>query len=102
VIFGVVQIAREIIDDPQLAANDIVVPLELPGQPAARTVSSPIQIAGAPKVKPAAAPGLGEHGAREVLRGAGLLGSGNRGPAQHRRRRTVRGQTKRGILRDDG
>lgn len=71
VIFGVVQIAREIIDDPQLAANDIVVPLELPGQPAARTVSSPIQIAGAPKVKPAAAPGLGEHG-EEVLRELGF------------------------------
>lgn len=71
VIFGVVQVAHEIIDDPQLVANDIVVPLDLPGRPAARTVSSPIQIVGAEKVKPRAAPGLGEHGS-EILRELGF------------------------------
>jgi crotonobetainyl-CoA:carnitine CoA-transferase CaiB-like acyl-CoA transferase len=63
VIFGVVQIAEEIIHDPQLEANGIVVPLDLPGQPAMRTVSNPIQIMGEQKVKPRAAPQLGEHGA---------------------------------------
>ncbi|PRX97548.1 CaiB/BaiF CoA-transferase family protein [Paraburkholderia sp. BL25I1N1] len=63
VIFGVVQIAQEIINDPQLSANGIVVPLEVPGRAGARTVSSPIQIHGAPKVKPSVAPRLGEHGA---------------------------------------
>lgn len=74
VIFGVVQIAHEIINDPQLAANDIVVPLELSGQPPARTVNSPIQILGAEKVKPGAAPHLGEHGA-EILAELGFADS---------------------------
>jgi crotonobetainyl-CoA:carnitine CoA-transferase CaiB-like acyl-CoA transferase len=63
VIFGVVQVATEIINDPQLAANGIVVPLNMPGKDATRTVSSPIQIVGFPKVKPTVAPQLGEHGA---------------------------------------
>ena len=71
VIFGVVQIANEIINDPQLAANDIVVPLELPGRTPSRTVSNPIQILGASKVKPGAAPGLGEHG-ESILRELGF------------------------------
>jgi crotonobetainyl-CoA:carnitine CoA-transferase CaiB-like acyl-CoA transferase len=64
VIFGVVQIAREIIDDPQLPANGIVVPLEHPGGKETRTVSSPFQVLGSPKVKPTLAPQLGEHGAQ--------------------------------------
>lgn len=63
VIFGVVQVATEIINDPQLVANEIVIPLDLPGKPATRTVSSPVQILGSPKVKPTVAPQLGEHGA---------------------------------------
>ncbi|TDG04956.1 CoA transferase [Paraburkholderia guartelaensis] len=64
VIFGVVQVATEIIDDPQLPANGIVVPLAQPGGKEARTVSSPFQVLGSPKVKPTAAPQLGEHGAQ--------------------------------------
>ena len=71
VIFGVVQIAEEIIHDPQLEANGIVVPLALPGKPTMRTVSNPIQIMGEQKVKPGAAPQLGEHGA-EILREMGF------------------------------
>jgi crotonobetainyl-CoA:carnitine CoA-transferase CaiB-like acyl-CoA transferase len=71
VIFGVVQIAEEIIHDPQLEANGIVVPLDLPGKPTMRTVSNPIQIMGEQKVKPCAAPQLGEHGA-EILREMGF------------------------------
>ena len=71
VIFGVAQIAEEIIHDPQLEANGIVVPLDLPGKPAMRTVSNPIQIMGEHKVKPGAAPQLGEHGA-EILREVGF------------------------------
>jgi crotonobetainyl-CoA:carnitine CoA-transferase CaiB-like acyl-CoA transferase len=71
VIFGVVQIAREIINDPQLSANGIVVPLEVAGRPASRTVSSPIQILGADKVKPTVAPQLGEHGT-EILKELGF------------------------------
>jgi crotonobetainyl-CoA:carnitine CoA-transferase CaiB-like acyl-CoA transferase len=63
VIFGVVQVATEIINDPQLAANEIVVPLNVPGKGATRTVSSPMQILEFPKIKPTVAPQLGEHGA---------------------------------------
>jgi crotonobetainyl-CoA:carnitine CoA-transferase CaiB-like acyl-CoA transferase len=71
VIFGVVQIAEEIIHDPQLEANGIVVPLDVPGKPTMRTVSNPIQIMGEQKVKPCAAPELGEHGT-EILREMGF------------------------------
>ncbi|TXI01339.1 MAG: CoA transferase [Rhizobium sp.] len=71
VIFGVVQVAHEIINDPQLSANNIVVPLEIPGKPSARTVSSPIQIAGSEKVAPRAAPELGQHGT-EILKELGF------------------------------
>ncbi|WP_345817425.1 CoA transferase (plasmid) [Paraburkholderia sp. PREW-6R] len=71
VIFGVVQIAEEIINDPQLAANGIVVPLDVPGRPATRTISNPIHIGGEEKVKPRLAPQLGEHGA-EILRELGF------------------------------
>ncbi|MBO9707482.1 MAG: CoA transferase [Caulobacter sp.] len=62
VIFGVVQVAREIVSDPQLAANEIVVPLPEAG-PGARTVSSPLQLIGQAKAPPSLAPRLGEHGA---------------------------------------
>lgn len=71
VIFGVVQVATEIINDPQLAANEIVVPLDMPGKGATRTVSSPMQIVGFPKIKPTVAPQLGEHGAG-ILKGLGF------------------------------
>ena len=67
VIFGVVQNAIEIINDPQLEANDIVVPLEGTPNRQARTVSSPIEILGFPKAKPRIAPHLGEHN-EEVLK----------------------------------
>jgi formyl-CoA transferase len=67
VIFGVVQNAKDIISDPQLEANEIVVPLEGAADPQARTVSSPIEVAGFPKAKPRIAPGLGEHN-EEVLK----------------------------------
>ena len=67
VLFGVVQNGEEIVSDPQLAANDIVVPLEIENRPVSRTVSNPIQILGADKVKPRAAPRLGEHGTEILL-----------------------------------
>ena len=71
VIFGVVQVAQEIIDDPQLESNEIVVPLEVPGSVPLRTVSNPIQISGAEKVKHSIAPTLGEHSA-EILQELGF------------------------------
>ena len=43
--------------------TEFIVPLDLPGKGATRTVSSPMQIAGLRKIKPTAAPQLGEHGA---------------------------------------
>ena len=71
VIFGVVQIATEIINDPQLAANEILVPLDVPGKSVTRTVSSPLQVLGSPKVEPTVAPQLGEHGV-EILKDLGF------------------------------
>jgi crotonobetainyl-CoA:carnitine CoA-transferase CaiB-like acyl-CoA transferase len=67
VIFGVVQNAKDIISDPQLEANEIVVPLEGAADPKQRTVSSPIEIVGFPKVAPSLAPQVGEH-SYEVLK----------------------------------
>jgi len=70
VIYGVVQIADEIVNDRQMYENDIFVPLAEPGEGATHTVNSPVQIAGVPKVAPGRAPQLGEH-SEEVLRGLG-------------------------------
>jgi formyl-CoA transferase len=67
VVYGVVQVADEVVKDPQMYANDIFVPLAEPGNGATHTVSSPLQIAGVPKVPPRRAPELGEH-SRAVLR----------------------------------
>jgi formyl-CoA transferase len=66
VIFGVVQIAEEIINDPQMRQNGIFLNLDDAGIPGGFTVGSPIQIATHDKVVPSRAPALGEHSA-EVL-----------------------------------
>ncbi len=71
VIFGVVQIAKEIISDPQLSANGIVVPLDVEGYREVRTVSNPIQVLGSEKVPPQLAPELGQH-SEEILREHGF------------------------------
>jgi crotonobetainyl-CoA:carnitine CoA-transferase CaiB-like acyl-CoA transferase len=61
VTFGVVRGPQEVIKDPQLSLNDIVVPLEgAPGK-LTSTISSPIQVHGVKKVSARRAPGLGEH-----------------------------------------
>jgi formyl-CoA transferase len=61
VTFGVVRGPQEVINDPQLQLNDIVVPLEgAPGK-LTSTISSPIQVHGVKKVSARRAPGLGEH-----------------------------------------
>ena len=65
VIYGVVQIADEIVNDPQMIANDILVAVA--GGNGTRTVGSPVQVAGIPKVAPGRAPRLGEH-SLDVLR----------------------------------
>jgi crotonobetainyl-CoA:carnitine CoA-transferase CaiB-like acyl-CoA transferase len=71
VTFGVVREPQEVIKDPQLRANDIVVPLEGAGGKLASTISSPIQVHGVDKVPAKRAPQLGEHN-EEVLRELGF------------------------------
>ena len=71
VTFGVVREPQEVINDPQLRANDIVVPLEGAGGKLTSTISSPIQVHGVAKVPAKRAPALGEHN-EEVLRQLGF------------------------------
>jgi formyl-CoA transferase len=59
--FGVVREPSEVIADPQLVANDIVVPLERAGGNLKSTISSPFKLHGTPKVPARRAPELGEH-----------------------------------------
>lgn len=54
------------INDPQLTANEIVVPLEGVGGKVTSTISSPIRVHGVAKVLARRAPGLGEH-TEEIL-----------------------------------
>jgi formyl-CoA transferase len=61
VIYGVVQVAHEIIEDPQMHLNKIIVPLADASTGATHTVSSPVQVAGVDKVVPTRAPDLGQH-----------------------------------------
>jgi formyl-CoA transferase len=71
VTFGVVREPQEVIDDPQLLANGIVVPLEGAGGKLTSTVSSPIQVHGVTKAPARRAPALGEHN-EEVLKQLGF------------------------------
>ena len=61
VTFGAVRGPQEVIDDPQLRANDIVVPLEGAGGKLTSTISSPINVHGVTKVPARRGPALGEH-----------------------------------------
>lgn len=71
VIYGVVQNSHEIINDPQMRANKIFVPIDDPAAGGAHTVSSPIHVAGVEKVSPGRAPALGEHSA-DILEDLGF------------------------------
>jgi formyl-CoA transferase len=71
VTFGAVRGPEEVVNDPQLQANDIVVPLEGAGGRLTSTISSPIQVHGITKVSATRAPELGEH-SEEILRDLGF------------------------------
>jgi len=71
VTFGAVRDPQEVINDPQLLANEIVVPLEGAGGKLTSTISSPIQVHGVNKVSAKRAPELGEHN-QEILQELGF------------------------------
>jgi len=71
VTFGAVRGPQEVINDPQLRLNDIVVPLEGAGGKLTSTISSPIQVHGVAKVPARRAPEIGEHN-EEILRQLGF------------------------------
>jgi crotonobetainyl-CoA:carnitine CoA-transferase CaiB-like acyl-CoA transferase len=72
---GAVHGPQEVINDPQLKANDILVPLEGAGDKLTSTISSPIQVHGVAKVPARRAPNLGEH-TDEVLQEIGFDAKG--------------------------
>ena len=69
--FGAVRDPQEVINDPQLRANDIVVPLEGAGGKLTSTISSPIKVHGVNKETAKRAPELGEHN-EEILQELGF------------------------------
>ena len=66
ITYGVVRAPSQVIKDPQLQANDIVIPLEGAGGKLTSTISSPIQVHDVEKVPAKRAPEIGEHN-EEVL-----------------------------------
>jgi crotonobetainyl-CoA:carnitine CoA-transferase CaiB-like acyl-CoA transferase len=64
VTFGAVRGPEEVIDDPQVRSNEIIVPLEGAGGKLTSTISSPFQMHGVAKAPAKRAPELGEHNAQ--------------------------------------
>ncbi|HEY6804922.1 MAG TPA: CoA transferase [Pyrinomonadaceae bacterium] len=61
VTFGAVRGPEEVINDPQLRVNEIVVPIEGAGDDITSTISSPFQIHGVTKTSAKRGPEVGEH-----------------------------------------
>jgi crotonobetainyl-CoA:carnitine CoA-transferase CaiB-like acyl-CoA transferase len=71
VTFGAVRTPQEVVNDPQLRLNDIIVPLDGASGKLTSTISSPIQVRGIAKASAKRAPEIGEHN-EEVLRQLGF------------------------------
>jgi crotonobetainyl-CoA:carnitine CoA-transferase CaiB-like acyl-CoA transferase len=71
VTYGLVRDPHDVIKDPQLSENGIVVPLDGAGGNLKSTISSPIQVHGVTKVPAKRAPELGEHN-EEILKELGF------------------------------
>jgi crotonobetainyl-CoA:carnitine CoA-transferase CaiB-like acyl-CoA transferase len=71
ITYGLVRDPSDVIKDPQLRENDIVVPLTGAGGNLKNTISSPIQVHGVTKVPAKRAPELGEHN-EEILKELGF------------------------------
>ena len=71
ITYGAVRHPSEAMSDPQLLANDIIVPLEGAGGNLKHTVSSPLKVHGVAKVPARRAPDVGEHN-DEVLNELGF------------------------------
>jgi formyl-CoA transferase len=71
ITFGVVKEPGEVVKDPQLAENGIVVPIEGAGGKLKFTISSPIQMHGVAKAPARRAPEIGEHN-EEILEQLGF------------------------------
>jgi len=71
ITYGAILDPGEVVKDPQLRANNIVVPLEGAGGNLTLTVSSPMQVHGVAKEAARRGPGLGEHN-DEILRELGF------------------------------
>ena len=71
ITYGVVHSPSENVNDQQLLANEIVVPIEGAGGGLKYTVSSPLKVHGVAKVPARRAPELGEHN-EEVLKHLGF------------------------------
>ena len=69
--FGVVHAPSQVGKDPQLLANEIVVPLQGAGGALQSTISSPIQVHDVAKVPAKRAPEIGEHN-EEILKELGF------------------------------
>jgi crotonobetainyl-CoA:carnitine CoA-transferase CaiB-like acyl-CoA transferase len=69
--YGVVRAPSEVVKDPQLRENDIVVPLEGAGGNLKLTISSPMQVHDVAKVPAKRAPEIGEH-SEEILQELGF------------------------------
>ncbi|MGW2937444.1 CaiB/BaiF CoA transferase family protein [Streptomyces sp. NPDC001156] len=90
VIYGLIQTPEEAAQDPQLRANDIVVPLEGVSE-LNYTINSPVNVRGIPKVPAKRAPDQGEHN-DEIL---AELGFGPAETARLRAQGAIPGTTER-------